>query len=154
MRSPLAHPDNEGVLRYLADDADPADPASVSLERPTAATDTWRLGAHPDVVERLWTHMNAAFPVDARHLIGGSAALVHPESGVILAVALGTQYALRLSGRGLAEAERLGYETSHTFRTVGRTLDLAATFGSGWVFGRHGAEESEWMAESYLAANL
>lgn len=139
------------MLRYLGQGAQPV---SVPVEPPPPGIDTWRLGAHPDLVERLWTALNAVLPTDSRYLVAGGAALVHPASGLILAVALGTQYALRLTGDGLAAALAAGYETSHEFRTVGRTLDLASTFGRGWVFGRHDSREGEWLAESYAAANL
>ena len=137
------HPENDGVLRYLGG----GDPAAVMVERPPDDVDTWRLGAHPDLVEQLWTRLNAALPADCRFLVADTAALVEPESGLILAVALGTQYALRLTGEGLASALESGYETRHEFRTVGRTLDLAATFGAGWVFGGHDPREGEWLRE-------
>jgi len=140
---------NAGVLRYLGDRDDPA---SVSIERPDDSTDTWRLGAHPDVVARLWVDLNAALPADARLLVAGGAALAHPESGEILAVALGTQYALRVADARLPAALDRGFETRHTFKTVGRTLDLAETFGVGWILGRHDADEPAWLAERYIEA--
>ncbi|HEX2140929.1 MAG TPA: hypothetical protein VHK28_01470 [Candidatus Limnocylindria bacterium] len=148
---PLANPANAGVLRYLGQDGDPGE---LTVERPTPETDTWRLGAHPDVIEWLWTHLNEGLEEDSRFLIVGGAALAHPRSGVILALALGTQYALRLSGNDFEAARTAGYQTAHEFRTVGRSLDLAATFGPGWVFGRHDPREKEWLGESWRAANL
>jgi hypothetical protein len=137
--------ENGGLLRYFAAGGDPG---SVAVEQPPADVDTWRLGAHPDIVERLWTHLNAALPADSRSLIAGGAALVDPSSGLVLAVALGTQYAIRLTEEGLAAALAAGLETRHEFATVGRTLDLAATFGPGWVFGRYDEREAGWLAES------
>ena len=131
------------MLRYLGRGDKPVD---VRLARPGPDTDTWRLGAHPDIVEHLWTRLNAALPVDCRFLVADTAALADPRSGLILAVALGTQYALRLSGEGLVAALDAGYETRHEFRTVGRTLDLEATFGTGWVFGRNDGREGPWLA--------
>jgi hypothetical protein len=142
---------NRGVLAYLAPGREPAD---VSVVRPGEDLDTWRLGAHPDIVEQLWTRLNAALPADSRALVADTAALMDPESGLILAVALGTQYAIRLSGAELAAAQDAGHATVHEFRTVGRTLDLGATFGPGWVFGRYDAREGGWLAETVRAANL
>jgi hypothetical protein len=151
MRSAVeSHPTNAGVLRYLADGDDPA---AVSIRRPGPDTDPWRLGAHPDVVEHLWTRLNAMLPADARFLVAGGAALAHPGSGAILALALGTQYAVRLSGQGLAAALQRGHETTHEFRSVGRRLDLTATFGPGWVFGRFDPDEPTWLVESYRDAS-
>ena len=145
MPAPVATPVNDGVLRYLGRGVEPAD---VRVARPGPETDTWRLGAHPDTVEQLWTRLNAALSGDCRFLVADTAALVDPESGVILAVALGTQYALRLSGEGLVAARSDGYETRHEFATVGRTLELEATFGPGWVFGQYDEREGPWLAES------
>lgn len=143
--------ENEGVLRYLGRGSDPED---VVVERPPDDIDTWRLGAHPDIVEQLWTRLNAALASDARSLVADTAALVDPDSGLILAVALGTQYAIRLTGAGLAAAEAAGYQSVHEFRTVGRTLDLGQAFGPGWVFGRHDEREPGWLAETVSAPNL
>jgi hypothetical protein len=139
---------NIGVLRYLAQGGDPAE---VTVEQPGPDTDTWRLGAHPDVVERLWTDLNAALPADSRFLVAGGAALVHPESDVIIALALGTKYALRLTGDASAEAEAAGFDTVHEFHTVGRTLDVAAVFGPGWIFGQFDARELDWLPRSVRA---
>ncbi len=98
--------------------------------------------------------LNAALPADTRRLFAGGAALVEPESGLILAVALGTEYGIRLTGAGLIAAREAAFATVHTFRSVDRTLDIAATFGTGWVFGNHDPREGEWLAETYRAANL
>ena len=144
-------PENDGVLRYLGLGA-PDQP--VVILRPPSTVDTWRLGAHPDIVAHLWVRLNAALPNDCRFLVADTAALGDPESGLMLAMALGTQYAIRLTGAGLAVAEEAGYETTHEFRTVGRTLDLVEAFGPGWVFGRYGDREGEWLAETVAAANL
>jgi len=144
-------PRNGGVLRYLGRGVAPA---YVNLVRPGPDTDTWRLGAHPDIVEHLWTRLNGGLPFDARFLVADTAALVDPESALVLAVALGTQYAIRLAGAGLTSAVDAGYETRHEFATVGRTLDLAEAFGPGWVFGRYDDRETEWLAETVAATNL
>jgi hypothetical protein len=152
MMRPQDLPENGGALRYLAQGPEPADVAVVAP--PSAGADVLHLGAHPDVVEWLWSKLNTALPGDARSLVAGGAALVDRDTGLILAAALGTQYAIRLSGAGLAEARRMGYETSHTFRSVDRTLDLAATFGPGWHFGRFDGREGEWLAETCRAPNL
>ncbi len=149
---PAALADNVGVLRYLGQGVEPN---RVLIQQPPPEdVDRWHLGSHPDVVERLWDVLNARQPRDARALVSGSAALVDPASGRVLAVALGTQYALWLAPPRRAEARALGCETVHEFRTVGRTLDLAMTFGAGWFFGAWAAAEGDWLVESGDAANL
>jgi hypothetical protein len=136
---------NAGVLGYLAQGGEPGE---VPVVRPGPETDTWRLGAHPDIVAHLWERLNAVLEGDGRFLLADTAALVDPDSGLVLAVALGTQYALQLSGEGLLVALEAEHETSHEFATVGRTLDLTATFGPGWVFGHYDSREPEWLRET------
>lgn len=142
---------NQGVLRYLARGDDPS---TVEMARPSPETNTWRLGTHPDIVELLWTRLNRLLSTDARFLVADTAALVDTGSGLIVAVALGTQYAVLLTGAGLAAATDAGFETSHQFATVGRTLDLSEVFGPGWVFGRYDEREGGWLVETVAAANL
>ena len=55
------------------------------------------LGSHPDVVERIWNELGTVFGQDSNQIVCGSPALVHPMSGVVLAIAWGTRYVLRLS---------------------------------------------------------
>jgi hypothetical protein len=141
-------PENQGVVSYVGQGVEPR---SVSVARPPEHVDTYRLGAHPDVVERLWTQLNGELPDDARYLVADTAALVHSRTGLVLAVALGTAYAIRLEGAALQEALSDGFGTVHEFTTVGRTLDLAATFGAGWVFGRFDEREGSWLRASLEA---
>ena len=145
---PRSRSENHGILGYLAHGGDPSE---VTIERPGEGTDRWRLGAHPDVVAWLWDELNAALPVDGRVLVGATASLVDWQSGSIVAVALGTRYAIRLGGTAWGEAEAAGYASVHYFRTVDRTLDLAATFGKGWVIGAMDAREPGWLASSVQA---
>ena len=136
---------NAGALRYLAHgrSADEAD-----CGPPSPEVDRWHLGTHPDIVERLWDVLNAALPADSRRLVYDGPALVHP-SGLLLAVGVGTQYALRLLARDKEHAVGAGAEVVHHFRTVGTTLDLGATFGPEWVFGRFDDREPGWLLDSY-----
>lgn len=148
MTLPAGLVENRGALAYLGQGAEPGD---VPVVRPGPDTDTWRLGAHPDIVAHLWERLNVGLPADGRFLVADTAALVDPRSGVVLAAALGTQYALRFTGKGLVAALEAGHETSHEFATVERTLDLAATFGPGWVFGQYDPREGEWLRETVAA---
>lgn len=148
MISPSARAKNDGVLRYLGQGLEPG---QVVVAPVPDDIDRWHLGAHPDVVDRVWDQLGSHLPAEARVLIGGGAGLLDLGSGLILAVALGTQYALRLTGEGLVAATDAGYETVHTFHAVERTLDLTATFGSGWVFGGWDKREPTWLDETRAA---
>ncbi len=144
----LDHPRNAGALRYLAHGRDAVDAA---FGPPGDDVDRHHLGTSPGVVGRLWEELNAALPSDARWLVFDAPALVHPESGLILVAAIGTQYALRLLPPDQAAAVAAGAERVHSFRSVGTTLDLEATFGSDWRFGRWDAREADWVRASYEA---
>jgi hypothetical protein len=140
-------PENAGALRYLAHGR----PASEATFGPAPADlDRHHLGTHPTVVDRLWEDLNQALPLDARWLVYDGPALVHPD-GAILAAAIGTQYALRLLPPDREAAIAAGAEVVHHFQTVGTTLDLAASFGPDWVFGRFDEREPAWLLASYRA---
>lgn len=140
-----AHPENRGVLAHLARGARAAAPpiAPPSSVRDPATT----CGCHPDVVERLWDGLGAGLPRTARVLVHGTPALVHPRAGLLLAVGLGTSYALRLPRRAARDPAAALLERVHTYRTVGVTLDLAA-WGPTWRFGAYASAETTWVAEA------
>jgi hypothetical protein len=145
----LDRPENAGVLRYLG-------PGRGLEHLPVGESadgaDRLHLGTHPLVVARLWDVLNAQLPGDGRCVVYGSPALVEPISGIVLAVGIGTQYALRLRPTDLSLAVAAGAEVVHTFRTTGGTLDLAAAFGADWVFGTDDPHEPRWLAA--VAAEL
>jgi hypothetical protein len=141
MASFLDRAENAGALAYLSHGRSPAEAA---FGPPPTDVDRWHLGTHPAIVGQLWDTLNAALPADARWLVFDGPALVHP-SGIILAAGMGTQYALRLLQEDLAAAVAAGAEVVHHFRTVGTTLDLPATFGPDWVFGRYDDREAAWL---------
>jgi hypothetical protein len=144
----LERPENAGVLAYLGPGRGLAHlPVGQSPE----GVDRWHLGTHPDVVERLWDVLDAALPERGRCVIYGGPALVQPRSGVVLAVGIGTQYALRVLPADRALAVEAGAEVVHTFRTSGGTLDLGATLGPDWVFGSFNDREPAWLAAAYAA---
>jgi hypothetical protein len=146
--APLAaeHPENAGVLAYLARDGGGA---RAPIARPSAVPDPYQgCGSHPDIVERVWDDLGRNCPRAARALVFGTPALVHPTAGIVAAAALGTQYALRLARARLAEADRRGLRSVHTYATSRVTLDLA-TFGPCWRFGGWLAEERGWLGEAW-----
>lgn len=145
MASLVDRPENAGALRYLAHGRSLAE---AGFGPPRADIDRHHMGTHPTVVDRLWDELNDALPADARWLVFDGPALVHP-GGIILAAAVGTQYALRLLPPDLAASLEAGAELVHTFRTVGTTLELPATFGADWVFGRFERREAGWLLASY-----
>jgi hypothetical protein len=145
MASLIDRPENAGAMGYLAHGRSIAE---AGFGPPPAEIDRHHLGTHPTIVERLWDALTEALPTDARWLVFDGPALVHP-AGIILAAGIGTQYALRLLPVDLAAAVEAGAELVHHFHTVGTELDLPASFGPDWVFGRFEQREAAWLLASY-----
>lgn len=142
---PPAHALNAGLFSYLK--VDPADP--LSFQAPDALADPYMgAGCHPDIVTRVWRELGAPLPTDCRFIVGGRPGLVHPHSGVVFALALGTQYCLRLPPAVVPLALAAGAKTTTTW-AGGAVLDLPAAFGPGWVFGGWSSKEPAWCAEAF-----
>jgi hypothetical protein len=141
----ISIPENAGVLAYLTS-RHPEKLLAAPAE--SAANPYYRLGSHPEIVEQLWNVLNSALPVDCRLIVCGTPALVQPATGVILALAMDTQYALCLPGGLAAEAGRRGARTE-TRWAGGSKTDVRQVFGEAWVFGRFLREESDWLGQSY-----
>jgi len=145
------HPLNLLVLRHLAQRAraratelggEPA-PAYAS---PASHPDPYQgAGSHPDVVERVWDQLATALGGRGRCLVHGRPALVEPVHGVVVALAHGTAYLLRVPDEALEGASRLGCRATRTW-SDGTHTDLWAELGPGWLFGNWMKEESQWIA--------
>src|SRR6266545_2354736 len=72
----------------------PDPPVSQSLYQ---VQDPWHgLGTHPDIIEHMWK-LDDSLPQKYRWVFWGGPALVHPETGVVFAVGMGTiGYVMRL----------------------------------------------------------
>jgi len=141
----IGHAANAQVIAHLSArraQAPPlADPDSVELPY-------YRLGSHPDIVERVWDDLGVLLPSDARKIVCGTPGLVHPESGVIFALAYGTRYVLRLPGELAEEAVRAGAPTLMRW-SGGEETNAREALGEGWVFGAWLNQEPEWLQQAY-----
>ena len=140
-----SHPHNNGVLTYLSRPRPqaPAIAAPDAIENPY-----YRCGCHPDIVERLWDRLGAALPADCRCLVYSIPALVHPTSGIVLAIGMGTQYGLRLPAPLCTDAIAAGALTI-TKWSGGEHTDIRQTLGDDWVFGAWLEGELKWCREAY-----
>jgi hypothetical protein len=139
-------PENRGVLDYLSDGGRWSAP--LVAEPAALAGSRERYGSHPDIVEYLWDRIAPGLRVDCRAVVFGTPAQVAPQRGLVFAVALGTEYGLRLPPASFALARAAGAEVVHHYRTAGVTLDLAGRFGPGWVFGTFDRREPEWCRDA------
>ena len=104
-------------------------------------------GSHPDVVAWVWDHLGAGLPASCRCLVHGHPALLAPKRGVVVAVALGTAYALRVPTSRLALAHTREMPARRTYRTDGSVIDLGPC-GANWRFGSYHADDPAWCAET------
>jgi hypothetical protein len=143
----IRHVMNEGIVRYL--ERKSGSPSLPDVRPPRDnQRDYWECGAHPDIVERVWDQLGKALPVECRQVILGSPTLVHPDSGVILAIAIGTQYGLRLPSRVSLEPVAAGMRTK-TVWSGGSQMDIQQEFGTDWVFGTWSSDEEAWCLEVF-----
>ena len=92
-----------------------------------------RCGCHPDIVYFLWDEIGKALPTDCRALVYGTPALVHSNSGVILAIGVGTASGLLLPSPLASLATQAGAKTVQRWSTGGE-MDLQKQFGMDWFF--------------------
>jgi len=90
-------------------------------------------------LERLWNELGSTLPDDARCLLNGTPALVHPASGIVLAVCVGKDYALRVPPGLNREAESLGLRKS----------TVTTRFGADWLLGNWQPREVSWLRRVY-----
>lgn len=141
----LRQPANEGIVRYLERPGHAAGRPDIRAPR-DARRDYWESGAHPDIVERLWDQLGRDLPVACRQVVLGAPALLHPGTGVVFAIALGTQYALRLPASALQSGPP-GVRTVNVWSN-GSRMDIRQAFGADWVFGAWSADELTWCAQA------
>lgn len=157
MKLDEAYPGHVGLLRYFhapagSEDAPEASDAPAIRAAEPGPRPYLGMGSHPDVVTRVWDVLGAALPFDGRAIVFGTPALVHPASGVVLALAFGTAYLLHLPGELAAEAMASGCRTVERW-SDGTETDFAEVFGEGWVLGGWKDEEAGWVTAASRAVS-
>ena len=132
--------------QFMADMArkTPRPPPPLSEPVESAPDPVFGLGVHPDIIEQLWA-LDRALPRSCRWLVWGHPALVHPGTGVIFAVAIGT---IGIAAR-LPPALRDGAKTVHA-RRIGVDIDLSPA-GPEWAFLARGSEHDQILAAHAFA---
>ena len=147
----ISDPLNQKVLTYLSARS-PDSPLSL-LPGESERDPYMYLGSHPDIVERIWKGIGSKLDSDCRLIVRGTPALVQPETGIILAFALGTQYCLHLPDSLAETVLAAGLPTKMKWSN-GRVTDIAKKFGEGWIFGKWLKDEIEWCRRAYQEFRL
>jgi hypothetical protein len=141
-------PANAGVIRYL-ERIRGSDPRRADVRPPgDLKHDYWGLGAHPEIVERIWDEIGRNLPPDCRQVVVGTPALVHPGSGTLLAVAIGTSYAIRLPAAVRHGGLPPGVQAEILWSDRTR-LNVQQEFGGDWAVGAWSPDEERWSAAMY-----
>jgi hypothetical protein len=129
--------------------------SQATLQDPRDIADPYTtLGSHPEIVERLWDAVGSQLTTDCRAVVCGTPALVAPRSGIVFGLALGTEYALRLTAEFLIQAREAGAEVIHHYQTTGDILNLRREFGPDWVFGKWDGREPQWCSATLASAEM
>jgi hypothetical protein len=139
------HPLNQGVLKHLRENHAGKDPISTPDSHPDPYL---RAGSHPDVVSRVWETLGGALPTDCRAIVYGTPALVQSRSGVVLALAYGTAYVIRIPNDIVSEAIKAGCKIEQTW-SGGYKTNVQELLGFGWLFGCWEKEETNWLLTAY-----
>ena len=142
-------PQNAMVLAYLTRPGRAKRVPLPMIVRPEEVEDPYRkLGAHPEIVGRVWDQLGASLPKDCRRVVHSTPVLLHPESGTIFVLALGTGYGLRLPPPLVQVAISRGARTSVRY-TYGGDMNTPRDLGPEWVLGAWLADEPEWCADAF-----
>jgi hypothetical protein len=147
------HPANLKVLASLASQATRQGKELGPIAPADSVKDPYmNCGSHPDAVERVWDQLGGALPESARCLVFGNPALVHPKSGVILAISSGTAYYVRLPRDVVRPPPRPRIEGDpfppEWFGEI-RFTDEVRQFGEDWAIGRWLPDELKACLEVY-----
>ena len=124
-------------------------PDAPSMAGPDSHPDPyWELGSHPDVVERVWDILGEGLPTDCRAIIYGSPGLIHPQKGIIIAIAYGTAYVICVPDINLDLALKAGCTIERTWSS-GEQTNIEKDFGRGWLFGNWLDQETQWLLKTY-----
>jgi hypothetical protein len=104
-------------------------------------------GCHPDIVERVWGELAPAVPGSDRAFVFGLPAIVDAATGVVLALAYGTGYLLRIRAEDHEAAAAAGCTAVRAWSDGTRT-DAIAEFGADWRFGVWHGAEATWLEAS------
>ena len=139
-------PRNTDILAYLKKRKNEND-IQKSISSDQVPDPYFKLGSHPDIVQRVWDEVTDKISEDCKWIVYGNPVLVTPKSGIIFGFTCGTSYVLRFSPNVIQEVVNKGLKTEHKFMN-NYTLDLSV-IGKDWFFGEFYDEEKEWCVKTF-----
>jgi hypothetical protein len=127
------------------------DPPIPPSEAP-GSVDPMRLGAHPDILERLWK-IGRKLPTDCAWVAFRRPVLAHSATGVIFGLAVGTLgYALRLPPECARDAQMAGAKQTLSGLGPKKADTYSLTdYGPDWWFGVWCEDEDRrWSQAAYV----
>ncbi|MFZ2067236.1 MAG: hypothetical protein WAV27_14735 [Xanthobacteraceae bacterium] len=138
------------ISRIAAKPVKPPPPLSQAL---TNIPDPhYGLGSTPDLVVRLW-RLDETLPQCCRWVFWGKPALVHPATGVVLAVAFGTIGIVVRLPKDVLDRAAAGEAPPAIAGNPGQSFDISPA-GPEWRFLRRGAPAAEWCLAAYGFASV
>lgn len=107
-----------------------------------------RRGSHPEVVERVWDQLGASLPDRCCSIVHGTICLLHDQTSLLLAICMGTEYAIRVPTNVVDHARAQGLVQTCDWTGGGHT-NLGEELGSNWFFGQFNKHESAWVELAY-----
>jgi hypothetical protein len=140
-----SHHLNRGVLKHLRENHG----GNAPISRPDSHPDPYlHAGSHPDIVSQVWETLGGGLPADCRAIVYGTPALVHPHTGVVLALAYGTAYVINISDEIVNEAIEAGCKAERKWSS-GKITNVQELLGHGWLFGCWEKKEAGWLLATY-----
>lgn len=143
-----SHVLNQGVISYLQNSKGVRYLPDPIIDPDMHPDPYWNAGSHPEIVERIWDYFGSFFSNDCKAVVYGTPTLVHPKSGIVFAMAFGTEYAIRIPEKSMLDARRAGCRIEQNW-TGGGTTNLENELGKDWVFGCWSNEEQNWLTTIY-----
>ncbi len=148
----IGNPENWPALNYL--NVKPDDDEVELFRLPEIPNEHlyeayWECDSHPGCVERVWDVLGESIPDDCKAIVNGVNCLLHDQSYTLLAVCMGTQYAIRVPRAKVNDAEELGLPRTCDWSGSQDLMDLRQEFGPNWFFGSFLEEEKAWTELAY-----
>jgi hypothetical protein len=140
-------PRNAGAIAFFMPGVMQAGEPPLSQSLDEVTDPIYGLGTHPDIIEIMWK-LDDTLPERCRWVFWGRPSLVHPETGVVFAVGMGTVgFVMRLPDEVLQGADQSQADVTVSFNPDHR-YDIGPA-GPEWRFTFMPAPRVAWCQAAY-----